>query len=135
MSHAHTTDVAQPVQEAVYIALKKRHERGRFFLYAKDDRPGQERRSHSSLMGQGAGTREHGAGVRGERLAAELEAIGSGGGGGESESAGVVRALPAASLQDLGTPQIMITEVHIHVCMGFKSMGVLVEIPDYTPCL
>ena len=82
-------------------------------------------------MGQGAGTREHGAGVRGERLAAELEAIGSGGGGGESESAGVVRALPAASLQDLGTPQIMITEV----CMGFKSMAVLVEIPGCTPCL
>ena len=83
-------------------------------------------------MGQGVGTREHGAGARGERSAPELEAVGSGGGG-ESESAGVVRALPAASLQDLGTPQIMITEVN--VCMGFKSMGVLVEIPDYTPCL
>ena len=123
MSHANTTDVAQPVQEAVYIALKKRHERGRFFLYAKDDRPGQERGSHSSLMGQGAGTREHGARARGERSAAELEAVGSGGGGGgESESAGVVRALPAASLQDLGTPQIMITEV----CMGIRSMAVLV---------
>ena len=81
-------------------------------------------------MGQGAGTREHGAGARGERSAAELEAIGSGGGG-EGESAGVVRALPAASLQDLGTPQIMITEV----CMGSKSMGVLVEIPVCTPCL
>ena len=110
MSHANTTDVAQPVQEAVYIALKKRHERGRFFLYAKDDRPGQERRSHSSLMGQGAGMREHGAGARGERSPAELEAVGSGGGV-ESESTGVVRALPAANLQDLGTPQIMITEV------------------------
>ena len=82
-------------------------------------------------MGQGAGTREHGAGARGEMSAAELEAIGSGGGEGESESAGVVRALPAASLQDLGTPQIMITEV----CMGFKSMGVLAEIPGCTPCL
>ena len=109
LSHANTTDVAQPVQEAVYIALKKRHERGRFFLYAKDDHPGQERRNHSSLMGQGAGMREHGASARGER-SAELEAVGSGGGS-ESESAGVVRALPAASLPDQGTLQIMITEV------------------------
>jgi hypothetical protein len=114
LSHTNTTDVAQPVQEAVYIALKKRYERGRFFLYAKDDRLGQERRrSHSSLSHQGAGTREHGAGARGEG-SAELEAVGSGlsgGDDGESESAGVVRALPAASLPDHGTLQIMVTEV------------------------
>jgi hypothetical protein len=113
LSHANTTDVAQPVQEAVYIALKKRHERGRFFLYAKDDRLGQERRrSHSSLSHWGAGTREYRAGARGEG-SPELEAVGSGlsGGDGESESAGVVRALPVASLPDHGTLQIMITEV------------------------
>lgn len=99
MAHANATDVAQPVQEAVYIALKKRHERGRFFLYAKDDRPSQERRRHSS---QGAGPREHRGGEG-------SEAVASLGG----ESAGVVRSLPPANLPDQGTLQIMITEVWI----------------------
>ena len=97
LAHGNITDVAQPVQEAVYIALKKRHERGRFFLYAKDDRPSQERRRHSI---QGAGPREHREG-EGSGAVASLGI----------ESAGVVRSIPPANLPDQGTLQIMITEV------------------------
>ena len=119
LSHANPTDVAQPVQEAVYIALKKRHERGRFFLYAKDDRLSQERKRHSS-QGGGGGPREHRAGGEGSEAGAPL--------GGES--AGVVRSLPSANLPDQGTLQIMITEVGVKV-----HIPVPVQIPScYKEC-
>ena len=112
LSHANTTDVAQPVQEAVYIALKKRHERGRFFLYTKDDRPSEDKRRRHSSQGQGGGPR----GGRGGGGEGSAEGVASLMGG---ESAGVVRSLLPASLPDQGTLQIMITEV-----MGLMSMYV-----------
>ena len=82
-------EIAQPVQEAVYVALKKRHERNKFFLYIKDDKKSQSVEFYR------------------ERRGAEM--VGSIG-----SSSGVVRSIPSIDLPDLGTPQIMITEV----CVG-----------------
>ena len=115
MAHANTTDVAQPVQEAVYIALKKRHERGRFFVYMKDERRRQ------SLQGGGGG--------RERRESGRSEAVASLGG----EGSGVIRSMPSADLPDHGDKQIMITEVHVYVLtvqleiwLGIKFGGLAV---------
>ena len=87
------TDVAQPVQEAVYVALKKRHERNKFFLYTKDEKKSQYAKENELH-------RENGG--------AEMM------GGGVGSSSGVVRSIPSIEMPDLGTQQIMITEV----CIG-----------------
>ena len=100
--HPHPTDVAQPVQEAVYIALKKRQDRNKFFLYTKEDRSSKSsERRRQSFQGDG-----------GHREREEAAAVSSSG------SAGVVRSIPSVDLPDLGTQQIMITEV---IDVSFKT--------------
>ena len=89
------TDVAQPVQEAVYVALKKRHERNKFFLNIKDDKKSQSAEMH----------RDRESGARGAQM-----------GGSVGISSGVVKSIPSIDLPDLGTQQIMITEV----CVAIK---------------
>ena len=84
---SHTANLVQPVQEAVYIALKKRHERSRLFLVLKEERSNERRRRLSAQQGERA---EAAAG---------------------STAAGLVRSIPPLELPDLGQEQIMITEV------------------------
>ena len=95
-----STDVAQPVQEAVYLALKKRHERNSFFLYTKEDPSNRSNRRRRQLAkGKGAW---HGGSEGAE--SASLNSDGTGG--------GVVRSIPSVELPDHGTHHIIITEVY-----------------------
>ena len=97
---SHTADLVQPVQEAVYIALKKRHERNRLFLVLKQDQSNRSREKRrwpsSSQQGGGAET--------------------TGGAG----FAGVFRMIPSLDLPDLGQEQIMITEVKLNTIVCCK---------------
>ena len=92
------TDAAQPVQEAVYVALKKSHERNKLFLYTKDDQSSRPSEKKSQFA------RENG-------IQRESEGAVMGGGSSSSGGGGVVRSIPSMELPDLGTQQIMITEV------------------------